>query len=229
MNQLKEGTRLYINITNCCNIKCPFCCMYSGPDKNRFMDFDTFKNIIDINEGVFELQLEGGEPLLHKNIFLFMEYAISTNRCKKIIVLTNGFLLNQMKNYFLNFANFHKIEMEFKISINYWLIQEWEKEHREKFIEYLSKLSFSFKYHPLIHIIFNVRKRNEDDWLDEEIEHYNLEKQSHIFYFQSYGRLKDSEKYDKPVIVQNIDNWKLYASDGTCFEQDLIARSEYEK
>ena len=74
MNQLKEGTRLYICLTNQCNTKCPFCCMYSGPDKNRFMNFETFKNIIDTNEGIFELQLEGGEPLLHKNIFLFMEH-----------------------------------------------------------------------------------------------------------------------------------------------------------
>lgn len=229
MNQLKEGTRLYICLTNQCNTKCPFCCMYSGPDKNRFMNFETFKNIIDTNEGIFELQLEGGEPLLHKNIFLFMEYAVSTNRCKKIIILTNGFVLNDIKNNFLNFSNFHNIEIEFKISINYWLIQEWKKQHNEKFIEYLSKLAFCFKYHPLIHIIFNARKRNEDDWLDEEIEHYNIEKQTHSFFFQSYGRLKNSDKYDKPVIVQNIDNWRLYASDGTCFEQDLIARSEYEK
>ena len=34
---------------------------------------------------------------------------------------------------------------------------------------------------------------------------------------------------DKPVIVQNIDKWFVYASDGTCFGQDLIARSDYEE
>lgn len=228
-NTIKEGTRLYLNITNKCTTKCEFCCMYSGPDKNRFLDFDVFKNIIDKTKGNFELQLEGGEPLLHKSIFLFMEYAMSTNRCKKIIILTNGFLLNNLKNNFLNFANYHKVELEFKISINYWLINEWKKTHSESFIEYLSKLAFCFKYHPLIHIIFNVRKRKEDEWLDKEIKHYNLDKQSHSFYFQSYGRLSESEEYDKPIIVQNIANWHLYASDGTYFGQDLIARSEYEK
>ncbi|MBQ6628858.1 MAG: hypothetical protein IJH65_08585 [Methanobrevibacter sp.] len=30
---MKKGTRLYINITNRCNTRCPFCCMYSGEDK----------------------------------------------------------------------------------------------------------------------------------------------------------------------------------------------------
>ena len=70
---MKTGTRLYINITNRCNTTCPFCCMYSGVSKTTEMPFETFKNIIDENEGEFELQLEGGEPLLNKNIYLFIE------------------------------------------------------------------------------------------------------------------------------------------------------------
>ena len=36
-------------------------------------------------------------------------------------------------------------------------------------------------------------------------------------------------KYSDKPIVQNIDNWFIYASDGTCFNQDLIARSDYEE
>ena len=80
---------------------------------------------------------------------------------------------------------------------------------------------------PYINFIFNVRKRKEDDWIEDELRKYKLFEKSNIFYFQSYGKLKDSD-YEKPIIVQNINNWFLYASDGTCFNQDLIARSEYE-
>lgn len=221
-------TRLYINLTNKCNTNCPFCCMYSGTDKNRFITFDKFKEIIDNTEDEFELQLEGGEPLLHKQIFLFMEYAVSTSRCLKVIILTNGMELEGELKGFIEFAQRHNILVEFKISINYWLIQEWEKTHTEKFIAHLSKIAFSVEYMENINIIFNVRKRIEDEWLDEEIAKYDLTKQSHIFYFQSYGKLKGAKQYDGPVIVQNIDNWVLYASDGTCFQNDLIARSEYE-
>ena len=85
---MKKGTRLYINLTNKCNVNCPFCCMYSGTNKNRFITFDKIKEIIDSTKGEFEFQLEGGEPLLHKDIFLFLEYAVSTGRCKKIIILS---------------------------------------------------------------------------------------------------------------------------------------------
>ena len=90
---MKTGTRLYINITNRCNTTCPFCCMYSGESKSTEMPFETYKQIIDENDGEFELQLEGGEPLLNRNIYLFIEYAISTQRCKKVIVLSNGIVM----------------------------------------------------------------------------------------------------------------------------------------
>ena len=117
---MKKGTRLYINLTNKCNTNCPFCCMYSGTNKNTFMDFETFKKIIDGCKGKFELQLEGGEPILNKDIFLFIEYAISTNRCLKIIILSNGIELQKYMKRFIDIANWNKILIEFKISINYW-------------------------------------------------------------------------------------------------------------
>ena len=127
------------------------------------MTFDAFKRIVDETDGSFELQLEGGEPLLNKNLFLFLEYAVSTNRCKKIILLTNGILLEEHMNRLIDFSSWNQILLE-----------------------------------------------------------------SNVFYLQSYGKLKDSEEYEKPIIVQNIEDWSLYASDGKCFGQDLIARSEYE-
>lgn len=219
---MKNGTRLYINLTNKCNTNCPFCCMYSDQNKNRFITFEQFQKIIDNCKDEFELQLEGGEPLLHKDIFLFIEYAISTNRCKKVIILTNSFLLNKYLKRFINIANWNQILFEFKISINYWLMQQ-----KKDFLDNLNKLNFAIEYIPYINFIFNVRKRKKDDWIEDELKKYKLFEKSNIFYFQSYGKLKDSD-YEKPIIVQNINNWFLYASDGTCFNQDLIARSEYE-
>ena len=53
---MKKGTRLYINITNHCNTDCPFCCMYSGTKKNTYMDFDTFKTIIDYDNKAYLYQ-----------------------------------------------------------------------------------------------------------------------------------------------------------------------------
>lgn len=223
---MKKGTRLYINLTNKCNTNCPFCCMYSGTDKNRFISFEQFQNIIDNCEDNFELQLEGGEPLLHKDIFLFIEYAIHTNRCTKIIVLTNGYLLEQYMKRFVDIANWYEILIEFKVSINYWLLQE-TKNNNINHLQKLNHLVFATEFISNINILFNVRKRIGDDWIEEELKKYQLFEKSNIFYLQSYGKLINS-KYDKPVIVQNIDNWFIYASDGSCFGQDLVARSEYE-
>ena len=39
----------------------------------------------------------------------------------------------------------------------------------------------------------------------------------------------EEAKRVKPFINQNIEDWKIYASDGKCFGQDLISRSEYEQ
>ena len=60
---MKKGTRLYINITNKCNTNCPFCCMYSGTEKNTFMNFETYKKIIDDCKGDFELQKKKFEQI----------------------------------------------------------------------------------------------------------------------------------------------------------------------
>lgn len=36
MNRIKSGTRLYINITNGCNVNCPFCCMYKWHEQMQY-------------------------------------------------------------------------------------------------------------------------------------------------------------------------------------------------
>ena len=188
------------------------------------MSFDTFKRIVDETEENFELQLEGGEPLLHKNLFLFLEYAVSTNRCTKIILLTNGILLEEHINRLIDFSSWNQILLEIKVSINYFLIEK-----NENHIKKMADLAFATKYIPSIDMVFNVRKRNEkDEDIETELKHYGILEQSNVFYLQSYGKLKDSEEYEKPIIVQNIADWSLYASDGKCFGQDLIARSEHE-
>ncbi|MCR5209150.1 MAG: 4Fe-4S cluster-binding domain-containing protein [Lachnospiraceae bacterium] len=221
---MKKGTRLYINITNHCNTECPFCCMYSGRDKNSFMDFDTFKGIIDECDGEFELQLEGGEPLTHKALFLFIEYAVNTGRCKKILILSNGILMKKFLKRIVEFANWNRILVELKLSINYWLIEQVTD-----FMEDMNRISFAAEDLEFVKIVFNVRKRkNVDEGIDELIEKYGLSGKSNIFYLQGYGRLAGTD-LDPPVIVQNIENWRLYASDGKCFGTDLIGRSEWER
>ena len=113
--------RQYINITNSCNADCEFCCMWSSSKKSRFMSLEEFKEIINSKNNLFELQLEGGEPLLHKDMYQFMQYATDTRKCTKIIILTNGLLLGEHFERLVQFGRNNKIPIVIKASVNYWL------------------------------------------------------------------------------------------------------------
>ena len=215
--------RLYINLTNKCNSDCPFCCMYSGKEKNTFMDFNVFKYIIDGKDDDFELQLEGGEPLLHPFTLLFMWYAHSTGRCKKIIILTNGKLISDYLEEIISFMDRARIQIEIKMSINYWLYSE-----NPHIFKQARDLHCATEFVDGISVKFNVRMRHGDEWIIDLLKENKIYKQSNAFYLQSYGRMTGTD-YEKPVIVQNIDDWFVYSCDGKCFDKDLIARSEHEK
>ena len=134
--------------------------MYSGTDKTRFMTFGQFQKIIDETSVSFELQLEGGEPLLHPMFFLFLEYAISTGRCNKINILTNGFLLQDaFVKRIIDFSHWNEISVELKVSVNYWLLQQMP-DHLQK----LANLAFALAWNPTVSLRLNVRKRkNKED------------------------------------------------------------------
>ena len=215
--------RLYINLTNRCNSDCPFCCMYSGKEKNTFIKFNVFKYIIDGKDDDFELQLEGGEPLLHPFVFLFMWYAYSTGRCKKIIILTNGKLIEDYLEEVIRFMSRTRIPVEIKMSINYWLYKE-----NPHIFKQARDLYCSTEFVDGISVIFNVRMRHGDEWIIDLLKENKIYEESNVFYLQSYGKMMGTE-YEKPVIVKNIDDWFIYSCDGKCFSKDLIARSEYEK
>lgn len=215
--------RLYININNKCNTNCEFCCMYSGTNKNTFLSFERFKEILDCRNDDFELQLEGGEPLLNKNLYLFMWYAFYTNRCKKIIISTNGKILNEHLNRLTNFNKESKIPMTIKISLNYWLYNE-DKDIFSKARDYYLATEFLESFD----VKFNVRLRENDNWIVDRLNAFKIFEQSNIYEFQSYGKYSNT-KYDKPKIVQNIDDWFLYSSDGLCFNKNLVTRSEHER
>ncbi len=220
----KGRIRQYINITNSCNADCEFCCMWSSSEKSRFMSYEEFKEIIDSKENLFELQIEGGEPLLHKFMYQFLKYATNTGRCLKIIILTNGFLLDKHLKHLIEFGKSNKIPIVIKISVNYWLydIDNDIVQKCRKFYD-LTKENSNFN------IILNVRLRHEDNWIVKLIEQAGLKDISNIFYLQSYGRYENKTEYAKPIIVQNIEDWFVYACDGKCFGKDLIARSNYER
>ena len=69
-------TRLYVNITNHCNVSCPFCCMYSSPGKQTFMAYDKFmeENKAKYGPSVESLKIYSGFSEVLVNVFQTQYY-----------------------------------------------------------------------------------------------------------------------------------------------------------
>jgi MoaA/NifB/PqqE/SkfB family radical SAM enzyme len=198
--------------------------MFSSSKKNTFMSFETFKNIIDNYSDDFELQLEGGEPLLHPDLYLFLEYARNSGRCKKVIITTNGILLYDHLDKLVNFHKYYQIPVLIKMSINY-LLYKMDKDIFKKGRDLFLATEFIDGFY----IKFNVRLRHSDDYIVDMLKENKIYEQSNVYYLQRYGKYENESDYDLPVIVQNIDDWFIFACDGKCFNKNLIERSNYER
>lgn len=88
--------KIYIEITNRCNLNCSFCIH----NKRVFKDitFDDYKIIIDkIKNHTKEIYLHVlGEPLLHPCVNEFIAYAAKNNLF--VNITTNGYLINKIKD-----------------------------------------------------------------------------------------------------------------------------------
>jgi cyclic pyranopterin phosphate synthase len=227
---MKSKKRFYFSLNNVCNVNCEFCAMHSGTDKSTYLDFNRYKEILDKNKDFFELQLEGGEPLLNPDFYLFMEYAKYTKKCNKIIISTNGILLKKHIQRITDFITFSKIPIHIKMSINYSLVSDYEKMNKNIF-KYARDMYLATEFIENLKLSFNVRLRHsdKDKWLIEKLKENKIYEISDIYELQKYGKLENNKSYDKPFINQNIDDFYLYSSDGINFAQNLIKRSNHEK
>lgn len=220
-------TRIYLSLTNNCNLKCPFCCMHSAPGKRTYLSVWRFKEILYTCKDTFELQLEGGEPLLHPAFEEFIRIALDTLRCTKIIICTNGILLPGKIDWLDQIAR--KVHMVIKPSVNSHVIT-----HHSNCIDSIRRLVSSY---PKIGFVLNVRIGNRltkklaaaEDLMLEHLAKTGLINISNVFKLQRYGRSSGNSQLELPYINQNIQNWEIFASDGRSFGHDLIARSEYEE
>jgi len=91
---VKKYKKVYVEITNVCNLKCDFCPVTKR--KAEFMSEATFKKILDqIKPFTDYIYLHvKGEPLLHPNLGDFLD--ISYEKGFKVNITTNGTLIEQV-------------------------------------------------------------------------------------------------------------------------------------
>lgn len=233
--------RYYLAVTNKCNRECPLCSCYSSLSKKTFLSIEVFQNILP-KDDEFEVQFEGGEPLLHPELMEMVEIARNMGRCLIIRLCTNGVLLpykyidsgeldqketvKSLAEYFLSFGE----PLQLKMSINSHLIER-DKRHLEK-AELVRDAFEELKKVGEYSLIFNIRRnkkplsQDDDAWLVEELQRRGLDKLSNIFFYQRYGKASSMEELDLPFIVSNPVEFYLINPDGSNHGTDLIERAE---
>ena len=101
-------SRVYIEITNVCNMSCSFCHGHSR--KKKFMTLNEFEQILDKLEGqtkyvYYHLM---GEPLLHPQLTDFIK--ASSKKGFRSVITTNGTLLNQKGDALIS-SGVHKVSI----------------------------------------------------------------------------------------------------------------------
>lgn len=89
----------WLEITEACNLRCIHCYGQFGPpkiDKDKILKTKDWKDIIDklLEYGCKDIQLIGGEPMVHKDFYEILEYAHEKGM-KRIDVFTNGTFIDE--------------------------------------------------------------------------------------------------------------------------------------
>lgn len=228
--------KIYLNLTNKCNLECSFCSMCSSPNNWYFLPFKKYKKILtkQINKINHEdrliVQFEGGEPLLHPHLYLFIEYLkfIKEEMATEIqlVIDTNGILLEKHLQSLIQTITRIKLDTTIKISIN------TEIPYLDKHIAFCKDVYDATEFIKLFHIKFNVRFKNTEDWnlLHTKLLNSNISDDMYVPYqFNAYGRASKNTEYPPITISDTYNEWSCFACDGKNFKTDLIARSDYEK
>lgn len=135
---------LHLHLVDHCNLNCKGCDNFSPLAPETFADIHTFENdckkMAQLSKGeVDEIQLLGGEPLLHPDIIQFLKIARRYFPNNKISIVTNGILLKrQSENFWENCRKFNIeiIVTKYPIKTDYKKIKEIAKNQRIKFSFY---------------------------------------------------------------------------------------------
>ena len=95
---MRKFKKVYVEITNICNLKCNFCPSSNLNRTLKFMDEQSFRHIMDqikphTDHIYFHLM---GEPFLNKNLERFLD--ISAEYGMKVNITTNGTLIKKVKD-----------------------------------------------------------------------------------------------------------------------------------
>jgi uncharacterized radical SAM superfamily Fe-S cluster-containing enzyme len=92
-DHMQHSCLTILEITDHCNLACPVCYASSGPHRAQYRDLPTIERMLDAivaNEGEPDVvQISGGEPTLHPDLFAVLE-AARRRPIRHLMLNTNG-------------------------------------------------------------------------------------------------------------------------------------------
>ena len=192
--------KIYIEITNICNLSCSFCSIDNRVKKN--ISVNEFENILKkINDYTDYIYLHvKGEPLLHPELDKLLDIAYKYN--KYVNITTNGTLLTQ-KVDILN----HKAVRQINISLH---SENNKDDYFEDIVDTVEKLKDKI----VILRYWTLKNEKSTEIVDKVLEHYKLSTNP----VQKHIKIRDNLFLDKQeeFVWPSLDN-DYYNEKGTCY------------
>lgn len=201
VKKIVKFKRIYIEITNVCNLNCSFCSRTSK--SNREMTFEEFKEVLSkINNYTDYIYLHvKGEPLTHHNLDKILDITKEYN--KKVCITTNGVFLKDKLPILKKYDNIYQINISLHSENN-------KKNYLEDIISSVNELSsyISYRFWTLDN---NKMDNKTKEYIKVLKEVYNKE--------EIYDGIKLKDKVylslDNKFIWPSINN-DYYNERGTC-------------
>lgn len=222
----KRFKKVYIEVTNCCNLSCDFC--IKNKREKKYINYSDFKIILDkVKDYTDYLYFHVlGEPLMHPNINKLIDIA---SHNFKVNITTNGYLINRIK-YNKNIRqlniSLHSFDDKYKISLKDYLDNIFDSiDILIKSNTYISlRLWVKNKYNKAIIDYINNRY---DTKITESTENYSINKNIFINNFHEFiwPDLNNSTYIEKGTCYGLIDHIGILV-DGTVIPCCLDSRGE---
>ncbi len=182
--------RVYLEISNICNVQCSFCPVVERDKK--IMDLDHFKKALDqVKEFTDEICLHlMGEPLAHPKIKEILNLCDQVG--VKVMITTNGILLKRYQDLLLNSKCIRQINFSLQAYIDNF-------PHRD-LRQYLV---------PLLGFTTLVHKRREDMYINFRLWNYDVDRGENEQIYLEIEKFYEIS-INRKVEVSNIKSKKIW-------------------
>ncbi len=133
----KRFRHIYLEITNICNLACPFCSKdLRHKEHMSFYDFQKYALMCKIYTDYLYLHIKG-EPLLHPDFLAILEFLDSIGM--KVKITTNGFFLKNYQHQLINSQNIVRMNISLQSLVTKSLDEV--KVYLENLVNFLDEVS----------------------------------------------------------------------------------------